>query len=30
GQGYAVSQSVKKDKEIKDKTVIKVKFKNPD
>ncbi|MEC1678680.1 penicillin-binding protein 2B [Bacillus mojavensis] len=30
GQGYAVSQSVKKDKEIKDGTVIKVKFKNPD
>ncbi|MDK2598973.1 penicillin-binding protein [Bacillus stercoris] len=30
GQGYAVSQSVKKDKEIKDKTVIKVQFKNPD
>ncbi|MDM5301633.1 penicillin-binding protein 2B [Bacillus subtilis] len=30
GQGYAVSQSVKKDKEIKDKTVIKVTFKNPD
>ncbi|KXZ22070.1 penicillin-binding protein 2B [Bacillus nakamurai] len=30
GEGYAVSQSVKKGKELKENTVIKVKFKNPD
>ncbi|WP_406621832.1 penicillin-binding protein 2B [Bacillus atrophaeus] len=30
GQGYAVSQSVKKNKEIKENTVIKVKFENPE
>ncbi|MCT6828977.1 penicillin-binding protein [Bacillus velezensis] len=30
GEGYASSQSVKKGKELKENTVIKVKFKNPD
>ncbi|PAD65707.1 penicillin-binding protein [Bacillus siamensis] len=30
GEGYAASQSVKKGKELKGNTVIKVKFKNPD
>lgn len=30
GEGYAASQSVKKGKELKENTVIKVKFKNPD